>query len=58
MFLACDTRGMFDTPLPYDGPFGAPEHGEYWTDDNLYKNGPLNDIEMSYKIKLSIFHQR
>ena len=38
-----------DTPLAYDGPFGSPEYGEYWTDEYLYENGSLNDLEISYK---------
>ena len=47
LFLACDTRGTID--LPFDGPFGKPDYYEFWTDENVYKNGPLTAFQISTK---------
>ena len=33
--------------FPFYGPFGAPEYGGYWTDENISKNGELEAIEIA-----------
>ena len=47
LFVACDARGTYRGLSPYDGPFGVPEYGEYWTDENISKNGQLTAIQIT-----------
>ena len=45
----CDVRGIYNGTLPFYGPFGAPEYGEFWTDeDEIFKSGGITSIEVSF----------
>ena len=45
--VACDARGKYRGLFPYDGPFGAPEIGEYWSDEKDSKDTKLTAIEFT-----------
>ena len=35
--------------MPFDGPFGKPNYDEFWTDEKVYKNGPLTAFQINAK---------